>query len=110
MTSFFLLTSLYLRWKLVEISGFIGNRSKEVQFFSRSGWNHCTTSRKQTSLLFVGKRDLGTDEWAERKLFRDAEFGGPKSEVQCWAGAPSSMHALLHEEKISLSLWDSMTM
>lgn len=101
MTSFFLLTSLHLRWKLVEISGFVGNGSKEVEFFSRRGWNYCTTSRKQTSLLFVGKRNLGIDAWAEKKLFRDAEFWGPKSEVQCWAGAPSSIHALLHGGKRS---------
>lgn len=49
MKLFFLLTSLYLRWKLVEIGGFVGDRSKEVKLFSRSGWNHCTTSREQTS-------------------------------------------------------------
>lgn len=50
----------------MKISASVGNGSREPKFRSRSVWNCCIMARKQTRLMFVGKRDLGIDEWAER--------------------------------------------
>lgn len=101
MKLFFLLTSLYLRWKLVEISGFVGNRSKEVKLFSRSGWNHCATSREQTSPCLWAR-----ETWVLMSEQKGNTSGIPRHgslKVKYTVGLELPVLSMLHGKRLALA-------